>query len=315
MKEFTFAAITYNHSDFIIEHLESLKLVIQTYGKGYLTNLVISDDCSKDDTVELAKKWVETNRELFYDVKIVVPPENQGIVKNYIQALKNIHTNKFKIIAGDDLYLCEDIYSISQLSDMVLTPLVSFAGSTIVNNSAEFIAKEMIYYRNKNLKKIIQDKLKYSMYISSPGAMWDLSFADEKMFEILSNYKWIEDIPLYSYLINKENLNVWFCETPIIAYRSDVGISKNKNHERAKQYNEEWEKISKSIYTHRRFKIKFLNPYVYKLFLNRCYIKYIKSSNKQIKSFEKNYLSVKLKAQQVIGKIYLNADVWKNNNL
>ena len=42
MKEFTFAAITYNHSDCIIEHLESLKKLVQKYGREYLNNLIIS---------------------------------------------------------------------------------------------------------------------------------------------------------------------------------------------------------------------------------------------------------------------------------
>lgn len=34
MKEFSFAAITYNHSEYIIEHLESLKSLCSNTGKG-----------------------------------------------------------------------------------------------------------------------------------------------------------------------------------------------------------------------------------------------------------------------------------------
>ena len=79
MKEFTFAAITYNHSDCIIEHLESLKKLVQKYGRVYLNNLIISDDASKDNTVELAKKWIEQNRSLFNDAKVPCQEKIRGL--------------------------------------------------------------------------------------------------------------------------------------------------------------------------------------------------------------------------------------------
>lgn len=168
-----------------------------------------------------------------------MPGKNQGIVKNYVTALNNIKTEKFKIIAGDDLYLCENIYEIFGMADMVFTPLVSFSGSKTVSRHAEYISREMIHYRNRKLLEMIRDKMKSSMYIQSPGAMWKLSLADEGLYETLSHFKWVEDVPLYSYLINKQNLKVRFCGTSVVSFRSDVGISTDKNHERAKAIKEE----------------------------------------------------------------------------
>lgn len=311
MKEFTFAAITYNHSDYIIEHLESLKKLIQKYGEGYLNNLIISDDASKDDTVELAKKWIDQNRSLFNDVKVLCQEKNQGIVNNYVNALKNVKTEKFKIIAGDDLYLCENIYAIFDMADMVFTPLVSFSGSEVVSRQAEYISREMIYYRNKNLQETIRDKMKFSMYIQSPGAMWKLSLADEGLYETLSHFKWMEDVPLYSYLINKQDLKVWFCETPVVAYRSDVGISTNKNHERAKEIEEEGKNIIKAVHVHRKIKYNIFNPYAYKIAFQRLFMKCIGTKTAEVKEFDKKYAQSKIKASGTIKEVQQHALQWK----
>ena len=49
----TIGIITYNSSKFVIEALESVKR--QTYEK---LELIVSDDCSTDDTVPKVKKWL-----------------------------------------------------------------------------------------------------------------------------------------------------------------------------------------------------------------------------------------------------------------
>ena len=311
MKEFTFAAITYNHSDCIIEHLESLKKLVQKYGREYLNNLIISDDASKDNTVELAKKWIEQNRSLFNEVKVLCPEKNQGIVKNYVTALKCIKTEKFKILAGDDLYLCENIYDIFDMGDIIFTPLVNFSGSEVVSRHAEYISREMVYYRNRNLQETIRDKMKFSMYIQSPGTMWKLSLADEGLYETLSHYTWMEDVPLFSYLLNKQGLKVCFCETPVVAYRSDVGISTNKNHERAKEIEEESKRIRKEIYVHRKIKHDILNPYAYKMAFQRLYVKYIGTKTTEGKAFDQKYAQSKIKSGQTIIEVQQKALQWK----
>ena len=51
MKEFTFGVFTYNQEQFIFENLESIKYQIEKYGGGTSFSLVMSDDCSQDNTV------------------------------------------------------------------------------------------------------------------------------------------------------------------------------------------------------------------------------------------------------------------------
>ena len=52
----TVAIVTYNSSEFIVETLESIKS--QTY---HNIELIISDDCSTDTTVELCSNWIKEN--------------------------------------------------------------------------------------------------------------------------------------------------------------------------------------------------------------------------------------------------------------
>ena len=112
MEAFTFATLTYNQENYILEHLESIRYQIEHFGQEREIYYVLADDCSSDRTVELAQKWLNRNRKLFKGIEIVAATQNQGIVRNYEQALRHIQTNQFKLLAGDDLYYCENIFDL-----------------------------------------------------------------------------------------------------------------------------------------------------------------------------------------------------------
>lgn len=96
----TISVITYNSSKYVIETLESAKA--QTYQK---IELVISDDCSTDNTVEMCKKWVEDNTQRFVRCEIITSPVNTGVAANNNRAKKHSQGIWIKGIAGDDLLL------------------------------------------------------------------------------------------------------------------------------------------------------------------------------------------------------------------
>ena len=94
------SVITYNSSKYILDTLESVKA--QTYPN---LELVISDDCSTDNTIDLCKDWVKKNENRFVNTKIVVAPQNHGISANYNQGMDNCSGEYIKEIAGDDILL------------------------------------------------------------------------------------------------------------------------------------------------------------------------------------------------------------------
>lgn len=89
---------TYNSARFVIETLESVKA--QTYAN---LELLISDDASRDNTVELCQEWLTRNKERFVRAELITVPENTGISANCNRSIQATQSAWIKFIAGDDL--------------------------------------------------------------------------------------------------------------------------------------------------------------------------------------------------------------------
>ena len=91
--------LTYNAAEFVEETLESI--FNQTYSN---IELIISDDCSKDNTVEIVTKWCEQDRvkARFTNIKIITVPKNTGIPANYNRCVNASSGEWIKMISGDD---------------------------------------------------------------------------------------------------------------------------------------------------------------------------------------------------------------------
>ena len=92
--------ITYNSAQTIIETLESIKA--QTYPN---IELIISDDCSKDNTVALCQDWLEKNKERFTRTVLLTVEKNTGVAGNCNRASAVCTGEWKKGIAGDDIML------------------------------------------------------------------------------------------------------------------------------------------------------------------------------------------------------------------
>lgn len=92
--------ITYNSSKFVLETLESIKA--QTYQN---IELIISDDCSTDNTIELCLQWVEDNKDRFIRTQIITSKVNTGVSANLNRAEAACQGEWVKSIAGDDLLM------------------------------------------------------------------------------------------------------------------------------------------------------------------------------------------------------------------
>lgn len=90
----------YNTSKYIIKCLDSIKF--QTF-KDY--EIVISDDCSNDDSVLLIEKYISDNKEL--DIKLIKQQKNCGVSENRNNLLK-ICKGDYITFVDDDDYLDED---------------------------------------------------------------------------------------------------------------------------------------------------------------------------------------------------------------
>jgi len=96
--------VTYNSAETIIETLDSI--YNQTYPN---IELIVSDDCSTDNTVEIVREWMEKHKDRFVRTKIITIPENKGVSANYNRAADACQGVWVKDFDGDDILLPEAI--------------------------------------------------------------------------------------------------------------------------------------------------------------------------------------------------------------
>lgn len=93
----SFCTQTYNSARWIIGLLECAKS--QTYPN---IELIISDDCSTDNTVELIRDWIGKNKNRFSRCILVSTPRNLGYSGNKANAEKQCQGDYIKTIDSDD---------------------------------------------------------------------------------------------------------------------------------------------------------------------------------------------------------------------
>ena len=91
---------TYNGEKYLSELIDSI--LSQTYKN---IRLIISDDCSKDNTREILDKYKkEDSRVIVYKQE-----QNQGYVKNFEFLLKKVESNYYMLADQDDVWLPEKV--------------------------------------------------------------------------------------------------------------------------------------------------------------------------------------------------------------
>ncbi len=98
----TVAIATYCSAPYILETLESI------YNQTYRDiAVVISDDCSTDDTILLIEGWAaqEKNQQRFLSIEVITVPENTGVSANCNRCVAAAPSDWIKFLAGDDILL------------------------------------------------------------------------------------------------------------------------------------------------------------------------------------------------------------------
>lgn len=90
--------LTYNSSKYIEETLDSV--YHQTYNN---IELIVSDDCSKDDTVRIVSEWIERHGGRFAKVVFLTSQVNTGVCANSRRSLEAVSGDWIKGLGGDDL--------------------------------------------------------------------------------------------------------------------------------------------------------------------------------------------------------------------
>ena len=187
--------ITYNSARYVIDTLESIKL--QTYQN---IELIISDDCSTDNTVELCESWIEINRNRFVSAKILTASQNTGISPNCNRAINASNGEWVKGIAGDDLLMpnciTDNIEFITQHPDVYI---VQSENSYINEFSQPIVRKAKVRKRFKDERISAKEQHTLSLYTSNVNIQ--TLFVKKELFNYVGGYDesipMMEDRPFY----------------------------------------------------------------------------------------------------------------------
>lgn len=195
---FAFLVLTYNHQDYILEHLESIKYLVLTHGSGIDVDMIVNDDCSKDQTRSLVDDWLQTNAGLFRHVKTLYNPNNLGTCSSVNNMLTHMVADRCKLTAGDDVYSFENIFELTKHDPdvaMVSGRALYLSGDALgVDRRSNVLttATQVIYQNNSLLHRF-----KHFSYNNAPN----LQYATEcllhpKVRDYLQLFDVIEDWPL-----------------------------------------------------------------------------------------------------------------------
>lgn len=197
MEKFIFGIITYNHEKYIIEHLESIKFLILAHGKNLSFKLVLADDGSKDNTVVVAKRWLEQNKDLFNELVVIADGINRGTCTNYTGIWEHIDSPFFKITAGDDVYSFVDIFAVARMS-----PTDYVSGMPLLLVGDEILQSKSVVFHTLVTKHIFKGKsfksrLSEISVMNTPNLFFPLKFVtNSRIFEFIRRFKVTEDFPM-----------------------------------------------------------------------------------------------------------------------
>jgi alpha-1,3-rhamnosyltransferase len=91
---------TYNSSAFIVETLDSISR--QSWKD---IELIITDDCSADNTVSICNQWIGDHRSRFSGVQVITSEVNTGVSANANRGLRAARGEWVKFLGSDDTLL------------------------------------------------------------------------------------------------------------------------------------------------------------------------------------------------------------------
>ncbi len=224
--------ITYNSSKYVLETLESAK--VQTYQN---IELIISDDCSTDNTIDICRNWIEENKERFVRTELVIAEKNSGIPANFNRGLKTAKGEWFKLIAGDDIlnqncisdYISyvnsspAEIYLISSEVELINECNEPIESEPIINNEILLFQK---YFFNIGQKKQLKEYARNPLFLYTPAffvhnsVYKKINFNDETFFKH-------EDLT-FTFRALENGFKYYFLASKTVKYRiHSEGISKS----------------------------------------------------------------------------------------
>ncbi len=198
---------TYNAQRYLSESINSV--IAQTYNNW---ELLITDDCSSDDTLTIAKKYAETDPR----IKLFKQQQNQGAGAARNNSIMNANGKYIAFLDADDLWLPEK-----------LEKQVAFATKNnyaFTYTSYQKLSNGIVSAVIHPPKSTTYSKLMYSNVIGCLTAMYDAEQLGKKYMPLIRKR---QDMGLWLDIL-KETATAYCLQEPLATYRVGVGMSANK---------------------------------------------------------------------------------------
>ena len=220
MKSFTFSILVFNHEEWILEHLESIKYLILRY-QPPIVDLIISDDKSIDRSRGLIESWLASNGHFFRNIRKIYNDQNLGTVLCTKNIVKKCQTDILKITAGDDVYSFENIFYYSDVfweSSIVSGIPYYLRDSILIDETFSnilHIASSVIY----------SDRDRFNMLhaTNAPNIIYNLGQIREVIdAPLFDRVKIVEDL-LIQVLLSHQQFSFTQLYVPLVYYRRTSG--------------------------------------------------------------------------------------------
>lgn len=237
--------LTYNSASTVIETLESIKN--QTYDN---IELIISDDCSKDNTIELCRDWIDKNNKRFVRTELLEVSQNTGVSSNGNRALAACQGEWQKGIAADDILFpsCVEDFVDFVSKDSNIVWASSFVREYHINFEEKNCRGEKMSYSRGFFDNDVEGQLQIMArrnLIYAPSLFYNVSVKKE-LGGYDTHYR-IEDYPLYMKFL-EHGYKCYFMDKETVGYRiheslahSDRVLFNYKNQLEVREY---WKNLS-----------------------------------------------------------------------
>lgn len=232
---FTFLTCTYNHSQYVVMHLESIKYQVKHFFSGDSVTLIIADDGSEDGTLELCNKWEKKNGHLFKRIIILGDGVNRGLCANLLLAMEYLEDERFYFLAGDDVYgyrnLKEALTELDQYNFISgVCPAFFEKGNGTYEIESDYNAYKTVITKGtcrRGLRRLFTIE---GCLAEAAPAIYKSTMIDENVRTQIARSRMIEDQPMVYEFFRVNNINMKYLEKAYVMYRINPNsISHTKN--------------------------------------------------------------------------------------
>lgn len=226
----TIIVASYNAEKYIEETLESC--INQSYK---FIQIIIADDCSKDNSVEIIESWLNDKKETHPDIECIFvrSQENRGIPANFNNGLKHAKGKWIKCIGSDDILLNDAVEKFIQELNSIPSGQNYGAFFTYFETFGNDIVLSSKYPLSwtRDISKMRPSKFKQGLANIHFNNMAPGAFINRKYFtEFDERYRLLEDLPHWLKLIDN-NIKTDFLDFTSVLYRvhNAQATSRNSN--------------------------------------------------------------------------------------